>query len=52
VLDYDIQIAAAVRAIGWLGMIGVIIWLIWRGLNDVAPAVDSATVRGVDARES
>jgi len=52
VLDHDIQIAAAVRAIGWLGMIGVIIWLILRGLNDVAPAQDSASVRGADARES
>jgi hypothetical protein len=35
VLDHDIQIAGAVRFIGWLGMIGVMLWLLWRGLNDV-----------------
>lgn len=35
VLDHDIQIAGAVRLIGWLGMIGVMLWLLWRGLNDV-----------------
>jgi hypothetical protein len=35
VLDHDIQIASVVRAIGWLGMLGVVIWLIWRGINDV-----------------
>jgi hypothetical protein len=35
VLDHDIQIAATVRFIGWLGMIGVMLWLLWRGLNDV-----------------
>jgi hypothetical protein len=23
--------------IGWLEMIGIVIWLIWRGINDVAP---------------
>ena len=38
VLEHDTQIASAVRAIGWLGMLGVVIWLIWRGVNDV-PAV-------------
>jgi hypothetical protein len=37
VLAHDTQIAAAFRMIGWLGMIGVVVWLIWRGLNDVAP---------------
>ncbi|MGA7919844.1 MAG: hypothetical protein WCA38_09235 [Candidatus Acidiferrales bacterium] len=34
-LPRDIEIASAVRFIGWLGMIAVAIWLIWRGLNDV-----------------
>ncbi|MGB8524285.1 MAG: hypothetical protein WCD43_15070 [Candidatus Acidiferrales bacterium] len=34
-LEHDTQIASAVRALGWLGMIGVVIWLVWRGLNDV-----------------
>lgn len=36
-LPRDIEIASAVRFIGWLGMIAVAIWLIWRGLNDVKP---------------
>jgi hypothetical protein len=35
VLEHDIPIAAAVRTIGWLGMLAVVIWLIWRGVNDV-----------------
>lgn len=35
VLDHDVQIASAVRFIGWIGMITVMIWLLWRGLNDV-----------------
>ena len=34
-LEHDTQIAGAVRAMGWLGMIGVVVWLVWRGLNDV-----------------
>jgi hypothetical protein len=41
VLEHDIQIAGFVRFIGWMGMIGVIIWLLWRALNDVAPSRDS-----------
>lgn len=36
VLEHDTQIATAIRRIGWLGMIGVVVWLIWRGLKDVA----------------
>jgi hypothetical protein len=36
-LPRDIEFASAVRFIGWLGMIAVAIWLIWRGLNDVKP---------------
>jgi hypothetical protein len=38
VLDHDIQIAGAVRFLGWVGMIGITIWLLWRGLNDVTPS--------------
>lgn len=38
VLDHDIQIAGTVRFLGWVGMIGVVIWVLWRGLNDVAPS--------------
>lgn len=30
VLEYDTRIAAVVRAIGWLGMISVAVWLWWR----------------------
>jgi hypothetical protein len=30
VLQYDTKIAAVVRTIGWLGMIGVAVWLWWR----------------------
>jgi hypothetical protein len=41
VLDHDIQIAGFVRFIGWLGMITVVVWLIWRAVNDVAPPKDS-----------
>ena len=29
--------------IGWLGMLGVVMWLIWRGVNDVAPRHDRKT---------
>lgn len=36
VLSHDIQIAGLTRFVGWLGMIGVVVWLIWRGLNDVS----------------
>lgn len=35
VLSYGEEIADVVRLIGWLGMIGVTLWLFWRGLNDV-----------------
>lgn len=41
VLDHDIQIATAFRAAGWLGMIGAVVWLVWRGINDVAPPDES-----------
>ncbi len=34
-LAHDTQIAGTVRFLGWLGMLGVVIWLMWRGLNDV-----------------
>jgi hypothetical protein len=38
VLDHDIQIAGFVRLVGWLGMIAIVVWLVWRGVHDVAPA--------------
>ena len=33
VLDHDIQIAHAVRVMGWIGMIATLGWMIWRGLQ-------------------
>lgn len=36
VLSYDTVIAAIVRLIGCLGMIGVTFWFLWRGVNDIA----------------
>jgi hypothetical protein len=33
VLDHDIQIAHAVRIIGWIGMIGTLAWMVWRSLE-------------------
>jgi len=30
VIEYDTKIAALVRAVGWLGMLGVVGWLYWR----------------------
>jgi len=34
VLDHDIQIAHAVRLIGWIGMVATVAWMLWRGLRD------------------
>ena len=31
VLDHDIQIGGAVRAAGWLGVLGVVAWVVWWG---------------------
>jgi hypothetical protein len=42
VLSRDTQIAGFTRFAGWLGMIGVVVWLIWRGLNDVPESKASA----------
>jgi hypothetical protein len=36
VLPHDIQIAATVRFIGWIGMLSVAGWLVWRVLNDAS----------------
>jgi hypothetical protein len=33
VLQHDTQIALIVRVTGWIGMIGVMAWLAWRGLG-------------------
>jgi hypothetical protein len=37
VLQHDVQIAGATRFAGWIGMLVVMGWLFWRGINDVAP---------------
>jgi hypothetical protein len=33
VLQYDTTIAGIVRFLGWCGMIGVVVWLVWRNWN-------------------
>jgi len=38
VLQHDTQIAAIVRAIGWIGMIGTVVWMAWRSLRPTVPA--------------
>ena len=38
VLEYDTRIAAVVRALGWLGMIGVVVWLAWKTQTPDRPA--------------
>jgi hypothetical protein len=37
VLAHDTQIASTMRVIGWLGMLGIVAWFVWRGLNQTAP---------------
>jgi hypothetical protein len=41
-LEHDVQIAGAVRFAGWLGMVGVVAWLLWRGFNDATCPRDPA----------
>jgi hypothetical protein len=36
ILQRDIQIAATVRFMGWVGMLAVFAWLIWRGTRSTA----------------
>lgn len=38
VLPYDTVIANWIRFLGWIGMIGVVLWLLWRFFNDTKPA--------------
>ncbi len=41
VLQRDVDIAAVVRAIGWIGMLGAVTWLVWISLtSDALPAAD------------
>jgi hypothetical protein len=36
ILQHDIQIAATVRFVGWVGMLAVFVWLVWRGTRSNA----------------
>jgi hypothetical protein len=38
VLAHDVQIAHAVRVLGWLGMIATVVWMVWRSLPRPATA--------------
>ena len=42
VLEHDTQIAVVVRFIGWIGMIGVTLWLLRRGLRNRNPSSDKS----------
>src|SRR5215470_16688298 len=37
ILQYDTTIAGVVRVLGWCGMVGVVVWLAWRGLGETFP---------------
>jgi hypothetical protein len=37
-LAHDTQIAAVVRALGWIGMLAVVAWLVWRAWQDAQVA--------------
>ena len=36
VLQHDTQIGGTFRILGWIGMLAVVAWLIWRGANSEA----------------
>jgi hypothetical protein len=36
VLAHDTQIASAMRVTGWLGMLAIVAWFVWRGLTQTA----------------
>jgi hypothetical protein len=39
-LQHDTQIAAVARFIGWIGMIGVTLWFLRRGLSNLSTRPD------------
>jgi hypothetical protein len=43
VLPHDVQIAGTGRFIGWIGMLSVVGWLIWRGVKDVTRSAQAIT---------
>jgi hypothetical protein len=42
-LQHDVQVAGAVRFLGWIGMLSVVGWLIWRGVKDVSRSAQVVT---------
>jgi hypothetical protein len=40
VLQYDTTIAGVIRFVGWCGMIGSVVWLVWRGWK-AQPSLDA-----------
>lgn len=46
VLNHDVQIAHAVRALGWLGMIATVAWMVWRSWPKGAEANRSIGIGG------
>jgi hypothetical protein len=47
VLQYDTKIAAVVSLLGWLGMLGTVVWLVQRNLKDI-PAQGALTKHGMN----
>jgi hypothetical protein len=45
-LEHDTAIGHTVRALGWLGMIGVVVWFWWRSKSRTPPAGENAPWRG------
>ncbi len=37
-LQHDTQVAGITKVLGWLGMLAVVGWLVWRGMAPAAPA--------------
>lgn len=37
-LEQDTQIAGMVRTIGWIGMLGTVVWFVWSSLNSIGAA--------------
>ena len=42
VLPHDTAIAAAVRFLGWLGMLGTVGWMLWRARKGLGPPTETA----------
>jgi len=44
VLNQDTKIAAAVRALGWCGMLATVVWFAWRGFSPSAQPIAQSVV--------